>query len=559
MKNIRSSVIIFALIFIAVAGIILFRPGIAEAEELFVDDTIPVVSGLSVAAGENQLSVSWNEVSDIDGYMVFVRNADGKTVAEKTTQSTELVLTAISGNKEYSVTVSAYISDTPTHISPECEAVTATPSKVFPSLPGSFKVSSGELSINVSWSESKDASGYIVYEIDLDTGIRTVLEKTSGTSCTITTLKPNVEHRIQVRAYRTVNGVTTYSGYLYSKGGTPTLTAPAKVNGLKCGTADGKIYLTWNAATNATSYRVLCYNPEKNIYYTVAETTSRSFEVTKNLKLGKEYKFSIRPLRTKGGFTVSGTRCTAIAVTPTMEKNGWLTENDSKYLYKDGAKLKGKQLYKGYNYYLDSKTGAMQTGWVYHDGYKIYYSKTTGVRFANSWSKLTDKSSFVIKVNKTKNTVTIYAKDGSKGYIIPVRAFVCSGGATTPTGTFHLSAKWRWLCMIDDSYGQWVSQINGNYLFHSVPYWGVKNANRLDVGEYNKLGTTCSHGCVRLRAGDAKWIYDNMPINTKIIIYTNSSTPGPLGKPKVEKLPSWHTWDPTDPNMQYKCAQKGCH
>lgn len=168
------------------------------------------------------------------------------------------------------------------------------------------------------------------------------------------------------------------------------------------------------------------------------------------------------------------------------------------------------------------------------------------------------KVKYMIKVNKAANVVTIYkSEDG--GDFVPKRAFLCSGGNSTPTGSFTLSNKWRWLWMVDDSYGQWVSQITGNYLFHSVPYWGTQDPDQLDVGEYNKLGTTCSHGCIRLRAGDAKWIYDNMPIGTKIVIYEDSSDPGPLGKPSVDPLPDWHTWDPTDPNMKYKCEEKGCH
>ena len=95
-------------------------------------------------------------------------------------------------------------------------------------------------------------------------------------------------------------------------------------------------------------------------------------------------------------------------------------------------------------------------------------------------------------------------------------------------------------------------------MFHSVPYLKYNNNKSLDVAEYNKMGTKASHGCVRLFAKDAKWIYDNCKLKTKVIIY-NSSKVGPLGKPGFEKLPSWHKWDPTDPNMKSKCEAKGCH
>lgn len=168
------------------------------------------------------------------------------------------------------------------------------------------------------------------------------------------------------------------------------------------------------------------------------------------------------------------------------------------------------------------------------------------------------QSSYVIKVNKQQNCVTVYAKDGSNGYIIPVKAMICSTGYSTPTGTFYTPAKYRWHTLMGPSYGQWCTRIYKSFLFHSVFYNGYNNNNALSVSAYNKLGITASHGCVRLTAGDAKWIYDNCKLSTKVIIY-NSSTSGPLGKPSAYKLPYWHTWDPTDPNMKSKCKSRGCH
>ena len=66
--------------------------------------------------------------------------------------------------------------------------------------------------------------------------------------------------------------------------------------------------------------------------------------------------------------------------------------------------------------------------------------------------------------------------------------------------------------------------------------------------EYNKLGTTCSHGCIRLCVADAKWIYDNCALGTKVELY-DSPDPGPLGKPALKLLPAGQTWDPTDPGL----------
>lgn len=195
--------------------------------------------------------------------------------------------------------------------------------------------------------------------------------------------------------------------------------------------------------------------------------------------------------------------------------------------------------------------------WKYVGGYKLYYDANG--KLVKDVSKIIGKqSSYWIKVNKKKNVVTVYAKDGNNGYIIPVKAFICSGGTGTPTGTFSTSEKYRWKVLMGPSWGQWSTRITGSILFHSVYYNSPNNNNTLSVSAYNKLGTTASHGCIRLTAGDAKWIYDNCKIGTKVTIY-NSNNPGPFGKPTAYKLSSKHTWDPTDPNMAYKCKKKGCH
>jgi len=99
-------------------------------------------------------------------------------------------------------------------------------------------------------------------------------------------------------------------------------------------------------------------------------------------------------------------------------------------------------------------------------------------------------------------------------------------------------------------WGQWCMHLTDSILFHSVYYNQPYNNRSLDVGAYNKLGTIASHGCVRLRAGDSKWIYDNCKVGTKVTIYDNAKDPGPFDKPKAQKLKYGHTWDPTDPTIK---------
>ena len=212
---------------------------------------------------------------------------------------------------------------------------------------------------------------------------------------------------------------------------------------------------------------------------------------------------------------------------------------------------------KSQKWIFKKTTPASASRWVYKGGYKLYYDANN--KLVKDVSKVIGKqSSYWIKVNKKKNVVTVYAKDGSNGYIIPVKSFVCSGGNGTPIGTFYTPAKYRWKELMGPSWGQWSTRITGGILFHSVYYNSRNNNNALSVSAYNKLGTTVSHGCIRLTAGDAKWIYDNCSLRTKVTIFSSNDL-GPFGKPTAYKLSASHTWDPTDPNMYYKCKKRGCH
>ena len=169
-----------------------------------------------------------------------------------------------------------------------------------------------------------------------------------------------------------------------------------------------------------------------------------------------------------------------------------------------------------------------------------------GITFVNQKVDAAGNYKYLIKVNKQQNCVTIYEKDENGEYTVPVKAMVCSTGWATPLGTYNTKTKYRWKLLLEDVWGQYSTRITGSILFHSVWYY-KQDPSTLSATEYNKLGTTCSHGCIRLTVEDAKWIYDNCPIGTTVTIY-NAKDPGPLGKPKAEKLKSGTKWDPTDPN-----------
>lgn len=154
---------------------------------------------------------------------------------------------------------------------------------------------------------------------------------------------------------------------------------------------------------------------------------------------------------------------------------------------------------------------------------------------------------YKLEVVRNQCTVLVYGLDKSGDYSILHHAFVCGPGQTTPIGTFRTPFKAAWH-PLQGCWGQYCTQITGNYLFHSSPY-NSPNKNDLSYRLYNQLGTVCSHGCVRLTVADAKWIYDNCPLGTTVSIYNASSLPVPKpSAPWLDISSPNRGWDPTDPD-----------
>ena len=159
---------------------------------------------------------------------------------------------------------------------------------------------------------------------------------------------------------------------------------------------------------------------------------------------------------------------------------------------------------------------------------------------------------YLVAVNRAMCTITVYSKDSDGNYTVPVKAMVCSVGRSgheTPTGRYNTTNRYDWRLMVDNSYGRYAIRINGSIMFHSVCYY-TKDESNLEYEEYNKLGSPASLGCIRLCLADIKWLYDNCPTGFPTVIYDDTSSPGPLGKPSSIKIDVNDTvkrgYDPTD-------------
>ena len=208
------------------------------------------------------------------------------------------------------------------------------------------------------------------------------------------------------------------------------------------------------------------------------------------------------------------------------------------YYGTDGAIVYGEQKINGKWYYFKPGNGAMQTGWMNLPGKKVYYGPDgamyfgrhvingtvyyfdtgSGALIVNAMTaKAQDYSSstnWLILVDTKLNKVGIYK--GSYRNWNEVYYWSCTSGASstpTPKGQFTVKAKGL---AFGSGYTCWYyTQFLGDYLFHSVLYQPGSMSSIQD----GRLGINASHGCIRLTLANAKWIYDNIPRGTKVVIY----------------------------------------
>lgn len=130
---------------------------------------------------------------------------------------------------------------------------------------------------------------------------------------------------------------------------------------------------------------------------------------------------------------------------------------------------------------------------------------------------------YQIKISIKEQRVYVYTHDDKDEYTIEVKKFICSTGLNetpTPKGTFTNTgpgARWHYFKKFE-CWAQYAYYINGDIMFHSVLY-DEQDVSTLRQGSVNALGSKASHGCVRLKVEDAKWIYENCKAGTTVIVY----------------------------------------
>ena len=146
--------------------------------------------------------------------------------------------------------------------------------------------------------------------------------------------------------------------------------------------------------------------------------------------------------------------------------------------------------------------------------YKTEPAGSPQVRAMNGYAQgIGSSTPWLIMIDTSNNIIGIY--NGSWGNWRSTHNWACSTGlpwSPTIKGLYTMGIRGY-------SFGSgytcyWYTQIRGDYLIHSLPYYQGTH-----ILMENTLGRPGSAGCVRLDINNAKWIYDNIPAGTAIYIY----------------------------------------
>ena len=129
---------------------------------------------------------------------------------------------------------------------------------------------------------------------------------------------------------------------------------------------------------------------------------------------------------------------------------------------------------------------------------------------------------YYIEIDLTNQIVTIYRTEDDS----IIHQMLCSAGLLdyTPRGTFYLprtgkGERVEWYHFgAYNCYAHYATRIYENVLFHSIPC-SRKSDKTISKTAVEQFGQPASHGCIRLRTPDAKFIADNCEQGTRVKIF----------------------------------------
>ena len=280
--------------------------------------SVPQNLKASVATA-NSITISWNSVSNVDGYILYASTSKNGSYNIITANDKDILIAGNNNvvtniNKDISFThkklnvgttyyykLRAYVLQGSLKNYSEYTTVVSRKQSV-PKVSAVKLVNSSADSLKLSWEKVADASGYEIYQAPKKNGkykkIATI-GKGSTISRTIKKLSYNKAYYFKVGAFRTVNSTKKYGAYSTIIGKKVILAKPALTVKAKSKTA---MSLSWEKVSGAKQYEIYRATSKKGAYKKIATTKSLKYTNTK-LKKNKAYFYKIKAVQKIGSKT----------------------------------------------------------------------------------------------------------------------------------------------------------------------------------------------------------------------------------------------------------------
>lgn len=424
-------------------------------------------------------------------------------------------------------------------LSMSVSVLAAAPAKV-----KTVKATASESTVKLKWSRVSGAKGYYVYSQANDGAVTRLATVKGAAKVTYTAkkLRNGTNYSFYVSAYKTVNKKTVEGERSNAAKATPRAANPGTAKLSLYANQDSKVVLSWKKLKKATGYEVL-QKDGSGKFVSISKVTGTTATVT-GLTNGQSYQFQVRAFRTVNGGTTYGRVSNTVTAKPKayvappasiasvhkvyygakiVKAGGGVTvtstDGKSKVKLKNGTsvtvtaneKPQATILYKNKYYKINRSNVALRS--MKYDT-KHPYSKTVAEAFAN-YKGLASSSKYFIWISTY--TQRMYVFKGSQydwDLLYTWKVSTGSFGRESKFGISKLGQKMYKWWFGTYQFAWYASRIRGGAI-HSELYYPSGN-KYVDMG---MLGHPASHGCVRVYKSNAKFIYDNVPKGSTVLVY----------------------------------------
>jgi hypothetical protein len=277
-----------------------------------------VPTGLLAAPGDNQVTLSWEPVTDSDRafYRVYGRTAGGAWTKLQRADTESATVTGLTNGTAYRFAVSAVDTNrNESHVSVAASATPVAPDTTPPPTPSGLSAAASDHAVTFSWNAvaAPDLAGYLVYYRESGETVWSAPVRVSAIQVTLGDLANGTTYEFSVASVDRLENESTRSDIVTATPHAPPL---AVVTGLVASPGDGRVDLQWAPSNDP---RLMGYRVEMRVlpdgaWSQVPDGLTTGSDVgVPDLTNGVSYAFAVTALSDDG---YDSARSDAVTATP---------------------------------------------------------------------------------------------------------------------------------------------------------------------------------------------------------------------------------------------------